>query len=316
MTEAVLSVRDLCVDYATAKGAVRAVDRFSLDIQRNEIVGLVGESGCGKTTAAFAIARLNRLPAFTAGGDIRLSGLPWSKLSEKQLQPYRWKKMSMVFQSAINALNPVITIGEQFYDTLLAGGVSKKRVRERAAELLSLVSISPDKLNSYSHQLSGGQRQRMCIALAMAFNPELIIMDEPTTALDVVMQRDIIREIIDIKNRFSLSILFISQDLNLVSSISDRTVIMYDGQIVETGSTQQVFSNPQHPYTQGLIASTLSLHTAVDNLTGIPGEIPSLAQLPEGCRFMGRCGISQDVCAQPVALQTKVDNRRVRCIQV
>ena len=316
MTTPLLSVRDLCVDYATPKGPVRAVDHFSIDIQRNEILGLVGESGCGKTTAAFAIARLNRLPAFTAGGSIELDGLPWSTLTEAQLRPHRWKKISMVFQSAINALNPVITIGDQFVDTLTSGGTAKKHAVERAAELLALVNIPADKLRAYSHQLSGGQRQRICIALAMAFNPQLIIMDEPTTALDVVMQRDIIREIIELKNRFSLSILFISHDLNLVASISDRTAIMYGGQIVEMGASSAVFGNPQHPYTQGLLGSTLSLDTDVDFISGIPGEIPSLDQLPEGCRFMDRCNQAQANCQKAVPLHTASNERQLRCINV
>ena len=316
MNTPLLSVRDLCVDYATASGPVRAVDHFSIDIQRNEILGLVGESGCGKTTAAFAIARLNRLPAFTAGGSIELDGLPWSTLTDAQLRPHRWKKISMVFQSAINALNPVISIGDQFVDTLVSGGTAKKHALERAAELLALVSIPADKLRAYSHQLSGGQRQRICIALAMAFNPQLIIMDEPTTALDVVMQRDIIWEILELKNRFSLSILFISHDLNLVASISDRTAIMYGGQIVEMGTSSQVFSKPLHPYTQGLLGSTLSLDTAVDFIRGIPGETPALDQLPNGCRFMERCSYAQANCEKAVSLQCVANEQQVRCVNV
>ena len=316
MAEPLLRVRDLCVDYATSQGSVRAVDQFSIDIHSNEILGLVGESGCGKSTAAFAIARLNRLPAFTAGGSIQLAGLPWSELTESQLRPHRWKKISMVFQSAINALNPAINIGDQFVDTLRAGGLPQKHALERAAELLTLVNVPADKLRAYSHQLSGGQRQRICIALAMAFNPELIIMDEPTTALDVVMQRDIIREIIELKNQYSLSILFISHDLNLVASLSDRTAIMYGGQIVEMGRSEEVFDNPQHPYTQGLISSTLNLNTAVKFMQGIPGEIPALDQLPQGCRFKERCSHSIPGCEQPIALQPRQNEHQLRCIKL
>jgi len=264
-----LSVRDLSVDYASAAGPLRAVDRFSLDVHHNEVVGLVGESGCGKSTAAFAIARLNRPPAFTAGGEVTLDGMPWSHLSEAELRPYRWKTMSLVFQSAINALNPVLTIGQQLMDTLLTGTrareeargrkMSRAAARKRAAELLAMVNIPVDKLNSYSHQLSGGQRQRVCIALSLAFNPKFIIMDEPTTALDVVMQQEIMAEIMALKRRLSLSILFISHDLNLVASLADRVAIMYAGQIVEEGTAEQVFNRPQHPYTRGLINSILRL---------------------------------------------------------
>lgn len=314
MRRPVLSVRELCVDYASAEGPLRAVDRFSLEVHHNEIVGLVGESGCGKSTAALAIARLNRPPAYTAGGQVTLDGLPWLQLSEAELRPHRWKKMSLVFQSAINALNPVLTIGQQLIDTLRAGGESRIAARERAAELLETVNIPAGRLNSYSHQLSGGQRQRICIALALAFNPKFIIMDEPTTALDMLMQKAIIGEIMALKRRLSLSILFISHDLNLVASIADRVAIMYAGQIVEVGAADQVFNQPRHPYTRGLINSTLRLDTPLTEMVGIPGEPPSINAMPSGCRFRNRCHLASAACKKEPALEKRGENSLVRCI--
>jgi len=248
-----VEVRDLSVEYRTPVGAFTAVDRFNLDIAEGEIVGLAGESGCGKSTVAFALMRLHRPPARIAGGKIMIDGEDVLAFDQARLAAWRWRKVSIVFQSAMNSLNPVVTIFEQFRDVIVRHtGTDRPSARARAVELLAMVGIEAARLDDYPHQLSGGMRQRVVLAIALALDPKLIIMDEPTTALDVVVQREILQEILDLKARLGFSILFITHDLALMAEFADRIGVMLDGTIVEMAETHDMVERPSHPYTQKL----------------------------------------------------------------
>ncbi len=294
-----LSVSDLRVEYLTGSGAVKAVDGVSFDIAQGEVLGLAGESGSGKSTIAHALMRLLHPPAVIAGGEIRFQDQDVLALSGRDLEDFRWSKISMVFQSAMNSLNPVMTIGDQITDAIHAHKkISKTRANERAAELLEAVGIEPQRLRSYPHQLSGGMRQRAVIAIALALEPPMMIMDEPTTALDVVMQREIMQQIEELKLRLGFSILFITHDLSLLVEFSDRIAVMYAGEIVELGPAREIFSNPLHPYTRGLMNSFPALEGKKVHLTGIPGSPPNMLNPPSGCRFHPRCSLFQPMHAQ------------------
>lgn len=266
----IVEVRDLKVEYRTPGGVFTAVDRFNLDIAEDEIVGLAGESGCGKSTVAFALMRLHRPPARIAGGKIMIDGEDILAFDPAQLASWRWRKVSIVFQSAMNSLNPVLTIFEQFRDVLATHtGAGRAEARARAVELLAMVGIPASRLDDYPHQLSGGMRQRVVLAIALALSPKLMIMDEPTTALDVVVQREILQEILDLKARLGLSILFITHDLALMAEFADRIGIMLDGTIVEMAATRELVDHPNHPYTRKLWDAMPRLNTAE-----IPGVDP------------------------------------------
>ena len=290
VTQPVLEVRDLCVDYLTDRGPVRAVDRVSLEVCKGEFLGIVGESGCGKSTLLYAIARLLTPPAQVASGDVRFEGSDIVSMTDSALRHLRWKRYSVVMQSAMNALNPVMSVGEQLRDAFLAHeSLSGLQIATRSAELMRLVGIDPVHLGSYPHQLSGGMRQRAMIAMALAFTPELVIMDEPTSALDVVAQRSLMLKIKQLQREFGFATIFVTHDMSLVSHFSDRLAVMYAGQIVEVGETRQMFADPKHPYTVGLMRSFPSITGALQPLSGIPGSPPDLAHPPAGCRFHPRC---------------------------
>ena len=256
-----LEVKNLCVDYITDDGDFNAVKSVSFHISKGEIFGLAGESGCGKSTIAFAINRLHKPPAFISGGEILFDGQDLLKLSDSQLNTLRWSEIAMVFQSAMNSLNPVLTIQEQFADVLRHHkGMSDEQAKDRAEKLLDLVNIPRSRLPEYPHQFSGGMRQRLVIAIALALNPKLIIMDEPTTALDVVVQREILQQIHQLREEFGFSILFITHDLALMSQLCDRIAIMRFGQIVEVNDAHEIRNHPQHEYTQTLWSSFPNIH--------------------------------------------------------
>lgn len=297
--EVLLEIKNLCVDYVSPNGIARAVNNVSLTIKAGETLGIAGESGCGKSTMAFAISRLHKAPALIPEGEILFQGQDVLKMNEKQLRAFRWNETSIVFQSAMNSLNPVITIGEQLTDVILAHKkVSYKQAATKAKELLAIVGIHGDRMKSFPHQLSGGMRQRVVIAVALALEPKLIIMDEPTTALDVVVEREILNELYDLKEKFGFSILFISHDLSLMGEIADRIGVMYAGNLIEIGDAKTVFTTPTHPYTKGLIASFPTIHGPKERLYGIPGDPVNLLQLPQGCNFQARCGECTDICKQ------------------
>ncbi|AUX43867.1 peptide ABC transporter ATP-binding protein [Sorangium cellulosum] len=286
----ILSVQDLRVEFMTAAGPVCAVDNVSFDIAPGEVLGLAGESGSGKSTVAQAIMRILRPPAVITGGRVLFAGQDVLSMNEEQLRAFRWRKMALVFQSAMNALNPVLTIGEQIADPILVHDkVTPAQARERAAGLLKLVGIDTSRLDSYPHQLSGGMRQRVVIAIAMALKPPFLIMDEPTTALDVVVQKEILQQIADLKDRLGFSILFITHDLSLIAEFSTRIAILYAGKLAETARAKELFADPKHPYTQGLLGSFPSVRGPRRRLQGIPGSPPDMRNPPPGCRFHPRC---------------------------
>jgi peptide/nickel transport system ATP-binding protein len=306
--EALLQVRDLTVDYLTHRGPARAVDHVSFSIGRGEIVGLAGESGCGKSTAAHAIMRLITPPGRIAAGQMLFRGHDILAMSERELVDFRWRRVSIVFQSAMNALNPVLSIGTQIADSIRAHeNMSRRQAWDRAAELFELVGVDLRRLHSYPHQLSGGMRQRAVIAMAMALEPELIILDEPTTALDVVVQRDILQQIEDLQARLGFSILFITHDLSLLIEVSTRIAVMYAGKIVELATADDLFREPLHPYTVGLMSSFPSVTGPIEELEGIPGTPPNLIRPPHGCRFHPRCSHCTPANPQLYRLQTEVE---------
>ena len=298
--EPLLHVNDLEVEYRTKRGAVKAVDHVSFDIYPNEVFGLAGESGCGKSTIAHAVTRLLKPPAYITGGEIKFRDTDLLKLDEESLRDYRWRHLSIVFQSAMNSLNPVLTVGTQIIDAIQAHTlVTKQEARNRAMELLDIVGIERGRINSYPHQLSGGMRQRVVIAIALVLNPELIIMDEPTTALDVVVQKQIMDQIRQLKQQFGFSILFISHDLSLMVEFSDRVGIMYAGEMIEVAPSREIFSRPKHPYTERLMNSFPSVTGPRAEMLGIPGSPPTLIEPPSGCRFHPRCHVAiAGVCQQ------------------
>ncbi|WP_437683762.1 ABC transporter ATP-binding protein [Sorangium sp. So ce131] len=274
----------------TPAGPVCAVDNVSFDIAPGEVLGLAGESGSGKSTVAMAIMRILRPPAVITGGRVLFAGQDVLAMNEEQLRAFRWRKMALVFQSAMNALNPVLTIGEQIADPILVHDkVTPAQARERAAALLKLVGIDTSRLDSYPHQLSGGMRQRVVIAIAMALKPPFLIMDEPTTALDVVVQKEILQQIADLKDRLGFSILFITHDLSLIAEFSTRIAILYAGKLAETARAKELFADPKHPYTQGLLGSFPSVRGPRRRLQGIGGSPPDMRNPPPGCRFHPRC---------------------------
>jgi peptide/nickel transport system ATP-binding protein len=288
--EVLVELRDLVVDYAGPDRRVRAIDHVDLKIHAGEIVGLAGESGCGKSTTANAILQILRPPAQVTSGQILFRGENLVGRRAEELRKYRWRNVSMVFQSAMNALNPVMRVGDQFVDMMQAHEkIDRKRALASARELLRMVGIDPNRVRAYPHELSGGMRQRVIIAMALALNPELVIMDEPTTALDVVVQREILQQVEALKRDFGFAVLFITHDLSLLLEFADRVAIMYAGEIVESAPSAMLFAEPRHPYTRGLMASFPPLTGALERITGIPGSPPDLAAPPAGCRFNPRC---------------------------
>lgn len=315
-TRPLLQVQNLEVEYWTRRGVVRAVDNVSFNIFPNEVFGLAGESGCGKSTIAHAVTRLLKPPAYITGGSILFGGRDLIAMNDEELRGFRWEHIAIVFQSAMNSLNPVLTVREQITDVIkMHRQVTKKEATDRARELLQIVGIDPNRINSYPHQLSGGMRQRVVIAIALALNPELIIMDEPTTALDVVVQKQIIEEIQQLKEQFGFSILFITHDLSLLVEFSDRIGIMYAGDLVEVAPAREIFENPKHPYTQRLMSSFPTITGPRQELRGIPGSPPDLITPPPGCRFHPRCELAiQGLCQQVVPELLLVGpNHRAAC---
>nr|WP_246645363.1 ABC transporter ATP-binding protein [Rhizobium redzepovicii] len=265
VTQPLLSVRNLTIDYIGEQKDFRAVDDVNFDVAPGEVFGLAGESGCGKSTIAFAISRLHKPPALIRKESrILLDGRDVLDLDQQALAAFRWREVAMVFQSAMNSLNPVLRIETQFYDMLRTHkGMSRAAARERTAEMLRLVDIAPDRMRDYPHQFSGGMRQRIVIAICMALDPKLVVMDEPTTALDVVVQREILQRINELRRRFGFSVLFITHDLGLMVQFCDRIGIMLSGRLVEQNAAVAIYRTPQHDYTKRLWASFPSLHGGV-----------------------------------------------------
>jgi peptide/nickel transport system ATP-binding protein len=309
-----LEVRDLRVDYMAPGGRVTAVDGVSFDVAEGEVIGLAGESGSGKSTIAQAILRILRPPAAITGGEVLFEGKDVLAMNEEELCAFRWRKISLVFQSAMNALCPVLTIGEQIADAIEAHErIKRPEALDRAASLLKLVGIDASRLRSYPHELSGGMRQRVVIAIALALKPPLMIMDEPTTALDVVVQREILQQIAELKEKLGFSIIFITHDLSLILEFSTRIAVLYAGRLIETAPSKELWEAPRHPYTKGLLASFPTVSGPKRRLTGIPGSPPDMRSPPSGCRFHPRCSEVMDRCKvdapELLANQTQKDHR-------
>ncbi|CQR57016.1 ABC transporter ATP-binding protein [Paenibacillus sonchi] len=299
MTE-LLEVSGLCTEFSTAAGTIRAVDGISLSVRKGETLGIVGESGCGKSITSLSIMQL--LPkriSRIAAGQIRFEGKDMLKMPVKEVRGIRGNRIAMIFQEPMTSLNPVFKIGRQISESARFHlKLSKKEADERAVEMLRKVGIPrPEKIaQQYAHQLSGGMRQRVMIAMAMVCSPQLLIADEPTTALDVTIQAQILDLMRELQQTEGMSILMITHDLGVVAEMCDRVVIMYAGQIVEEADVATLFGKPLHPYTQGLLASLPQLAGENDRLTSIPGQVPNPANLPSGCRFAPRCPAAVDRC--------------------
>lgn len=319
-TTTVLEVDGLNVEYVTADVPVRACVDVSFSLRRGEILGIAGESGSGKSTLVTALTRLQRPPAVTTGGRILFhpgDGAPVDlvSLSDRQLRRMRWTSLSIVLQSAMDALNPVARVGAQFVDVLRAHepGLSKQAARERAVELLGMVGISADRARGFPHEMSGGMRQRATIALALACRPELVVMDEPTTAVDVVMQRQILAQVLRLRAELGFAVVFVTHDLSLLLELADRIAIMYAGRVVEIGAAESIYRAPRHPYTRGLRDSFPPLSAPLRTLSGIPGSPPDLRRPPGGCPFHPRCPDRFTGCDEHLPVLTEVADGQVAC---
>jgi peptide/nickel transport system ATP-binding protein len=312
-TDPVLELRDLRVWYGSARGPVRAVDGVSLEIGTGEVLGLVGESGCGKSTLGRGIIGL--LPdGAKIDGSVRFMGEDLVKLPKRQFRRIRGREIGLIFQEPMTRLNPLMRIEDHFAETLKTHepGLSKREVRRRSLEALGGMGIPPTRFRSYPHEFSGGMRQRIMIALALVMQPRLVIADEPTTALDVLVEAQILSILADLKRNFDTSLLLITHNLGIVAEACDRVAVMYAGQIAEVGDARSVFTEPAHPYTRELLASVISLRTT--RLHYIPGAPPSLIDPPPACRFHPRCPDAMRVCAEknPIDVRTAT-GQRVRC---
>lgn len=305
---ALLEIRDLSVTYQMKDREIAAVEHVSLDTMEGRPLGVVGESGSGKSTMALAVLRM--LPEGTkVEGEVYLKGRELFRLSQPELQEIRWKEMSVVFQKSMNILSPVHKIGRQLTDMYRVHekDAPARDVRRRMEELLALVNLPGRVLNSYPHELSGGQLQRVSIAAGLMHNPPLVILDEATTALDVITQGQILQEIKKLKEVLHVTWLLITHDISVVSSCCEEIAVMYAGRLMEHGSVEQVIHRPAHPYTKGLLGSFPTLHGKKENLKGIPGTMPDLSQKPVGCVFAGRCPYEREACASVSGAMTEVE---------
>ncbi|MDR1482984.1 MAG: ABC transporter ATP-binding protein [Synergistaceae bacterium] len=316
---ALLEVRGLRTNFNTKHGSVRAVDDISFSMARGETVGIVGESGCGKSVTALSIMRLISEPGRVEGGEVLFGGRDLLKLSQSEMRKIRGNKIAMIFQEPMTSLNPVLTVGSQISEVLrLHERLNRRDAAARAVEMLSVVNIpAPEKrVHEYPHQLSGGMRQRVMIAMALCCKPDVLICDEPTTALDVTIQAQIISLIEDLKDKTGAAVMMITHDLGVISGISDRVIVMYSGRIIEEGTKMDVLTNPLHPYTEGLLNAIPRIDLDCDELKVIPGMVPNPAFLPEGCHFRPRCADARGICLkepQPVAAAGNTGPRTVRC---
>ena len=297
----ILKIENLKVYYYTSSGIVKAVDDISFDLSKGETLGLVGESGCGKTTTGFALLGMPTPPGKIAGGNIFIENENIARFSEIELRrKIRWKKISMVFQGAMNCLTPVYTVGNLMLETLFQHypDFDKKEAYKKIIKYLNLVGLSDDIFGRYPHELSGGMKQRVVIAMALFLEPHIVILDEPTTGLDVVVQAQILNLIKDLKQKINVASIFITHDLATEAEIADRLCVMYGGKIMEIGLNEQIYGRNEgiHPYTEKLLKATPLLHHKVDELSFIPGTPPDLLNPPKGCRFYDRCHVRIDKC--------------------
>ncbi|MFL5929548.1 MAG: ABC transporter ATP-binding protein [Gaiellaceae bacterium] len=318
MSTPLLRVDGLCVEFNLARGVLRAVDGASFEVQRGEALGIVGESGSGKTMALRALVGLLPPAASVTGGTIEIDGVDVTAAGEDGRRELRGRTVSVIFQEPMTALNPVLRVGDQIGETpMVRLGLTRRAAHARALELMRLVGIPDPKrrAQAYPHELSGGMRQRVMIAIALSADPKLILCDEPTTALDVTIQDQILKLLGDLQRELDVSLVFVSHDLAVIAQTCSRVAVMYAGQIVETGTVDAVFREPRHPYTLGLLRSVPDFDVVREHLSSIPGAPPDLAAPPAGCRFHPRCGFVHDDCRiDPIPLIDLGGDRAARCL--
>lgn len=313
----ILDIRDLTTFYHTMRGPVRAVEKVSFQVPKGGALGLAGESGCGKTTIALSILRILPSGGRIVSGDIFFKNMNLVKLSETQMrEKIRWNSISLIFQGAMNALNPVFKVGDQIVEAILTHEktMNKREAKERAEKLLEMVGIDSSRASNYPHEFSGGMRQRALIAMALACNPDLLIADEPGTALDVIVQAQILRLMATLKEKLNLSIMMITHDLSMIAELCEMVAIMYAGNLAEYGDAISIFEKPLHPYTQGLIKAFPSIKSEKHEMTSISGSPPDLLTPPSGCRFHPRCPYAMNICKRKLPEPTKISsNHFVAC---
>jgi len=318
---ALLDVQDLTTHYFTLSGAVQAAENVSFQVEKGEALGLAGESGCGKTTVALSVLKILPQGGRIIGGKVLFGDKDLVTINEDEMRKaVRWKGISIVFQGAMNALNPVYKVGDQIVEAILTHetDVSGEEARERVGKLLETVGVSPTRANNYPHEFSGGMKQRALIAMSLACNPELLIADEPGTALDVIVQAQVLKLLRDLKEKLNLAMMLITHDLSIIAETCEKSAIMYAGRIVEYGDVTRIFKEPLHPYTQGLLGAFPSIKAARTRMSSIPGLPPDLLHPPSGCRFNPRCRYAMEICREkvPELIEEKGTNRYVACYLV
>ena len=307
--EKLLEVNDLVMYYQTLRGPVKAVEGVSFDLKKGEALGLVGESGCGKTSTMLAILRLLPNNARVINGKIVFEGRNLLEIRKKEFnENIRWKKISVIFQGAMNALHPMMPVGEQISEAImLHEHLNRKQASERAGKLLDLVGVGASRISRYAHELSGGMKQRCMIAMSLACSPDLVIADEPTTALDVIISAQVLKMIKELQRKLNISVIVVTHDLSMVAEICEKIAIMYAGKLVESGDIKKIFDAPKHPYTQGLIGAFPSVLGSKKVLKSIPGSPPDLLDPPSGCSFHPRCPYAMEVCRKEEPGSTKIE---------
>lgn len=316
MAENILQVKNLKTYFHTEAGLVKAVNDVSFNVEKGKTLGIVGESGCGKSITSLSIMGLVERPGKIEGGEILFEGEDLLKMTEAQMRSIRGKKIAMIFQEPMTSLNPVYTIGQQLIEALLLHEkMTKQEAKARAIEMLKLVKIplAERRFDEYPHQLSGGMRQRVMIAMALAQNPSLIIADEPTTALDVTIQAQIMELMKEMKEKTGVSIMLITHDMGVVAEMADKIMVMYAGMVIEYATAREIFKDPKHPYTKGLLASIPRKDKDIDRLYTIEGTVPSLTSMPKGCRFCDRCTCAMEKCRNEQPPMYQFGERSVRC---
>ena len=315
MAEAVLEIKHLHIQYPIYIGTVRAGEDINLTLEKGEVMGLVGESGCGKSTLGYSILRMLKAPGRVSQGEMLYHGRDLVTLPEEEMMALRGNNISMIFQDPLTSLNPLIRIDRQFVETIRTHekNTSKKEALERAEVVLRRLGISSNRLYEYPHQMSGGMRQRIMIGMGLILNPDLLIADEPTTALDVIVEAQFLDLLDELREQFNLTILLITHNLGVVAQLADRITVMYAGTVAEIGEAEAVFSDPLHPYTQGLLASIPNIKLDQPKLHTMPGQTPDLVNPPKGCRFHPRCSQAMDICRQETPISFEKNSSRIAC---
>ena len=315
MTESILDIKHLYIQYPIYIGTVRAGENINVSLNKGEVMGLVGESGCGKSTLGFSILRMLKPPGRVTQGQMLYHGRDIVSMSEKEILALRGNNISMIFQDPLTSLNPLFRIDKQFIETIRIHEkhTTKKDALDRAEDILKRLGISPGRLYEYPHQMSGGMRQRIMIGMGLILSPDLLIADEPTTSLDVIVEAQFLDLLNELRKQFDLTILLITHNLGVVAQLADRITVMYAGTVAEIGSSEAVFADPLHPYTQGLLASIPNIKLDQPTLETMPGQTPDLVNPPSGCRFHPRCPRVMDICSQEIPPSFQKNGTQVTC---